>query len=454
MGFDRIVENGYCIGCGACATNPNSGIIITFDEHGRYQAAASKPFAKQSDRRELDVCPFSDESQSEDQIGTRLFFGAPHDSRIGFFRSLYVGYVAEGKIREKATSGGLITWLLSELLATNKIDGVIHVKKVESAGSDCLFEYAISRDAASVLAGAKSRYYPVEASKVLRYVRENPGRYAFVGIPCFIKAVRNLMLEEPVFAERIKYCIGIVCGHLKSKAFADCFAWQVGITPGALESIDFRVKRDEGAAGDYAVHLKGDRIDITKRTQEFLGANWGHNFFRYEACDYCDDVLAETADISVGDAWLPEYENDPKGTSIVVVRSEELAELISAAKQDGRLHLDPATADSIAMSQAGGLRDRREGLAYRLHLKKKAGKWVPGKRVEPCNKGLPMHRKKIYAHRSYMGKMSHIYWREAVQRKSLAFFEENMNRLIQKNNQLYRPFWMRVKNKLKHILGI
>lgn len=452
MNIETIVDAGCCIGCGACAIKCENELKISFDDFGKYQADVLKNLDNQLQQKALSVCPFSDESKDEDQIGKLLFDGVLHDRRIGFFRSLYAGYVAEGAIREKATSGGIITWLLTELLATNKIDGVIHVKKTEAVGSGCLFEYTISRDATSVLAGAKSRYYPVEASKVLRHVRENPGRYAFVGIPCFVKAVRNLMLEEPVFAERIKYCIGIVCGHLKSKAFADYFGWQVGITPGALEEIDFRVKRDKGAAGDYAVQLKGDGLNITKRTQEFIGSNWGHNFFRYEACDYCDDVLAETADIAVGDAWLPKYDVDPKGTCIVVVRSEELADLISVASENGRLHLDPTTADNIALSQAGGLRDRREGLAYRLSLKEKAGEWVPRKRIKPSSKELSPNRKKIYEHRSYMAKMSHILWKEAVNRNSLRYFENSMLKLIKKSDRLYKPYWKRLQNKLKYFL--
>lgn len=454
MGISRIIDNGYCIGCGACVVDGESGVSISFDKYGKYQAEVLPSGSGESGPRALAICPFSDESEDEDQIGARLFAGAQHDASIGFFRSLYIGYVAEGAFREKATSGGIVTWLLTELLATNKIDGVIHVKKAESAESGCLFEYAISRDSSSVLTGAKSRYYPIEASKVLRTVRENPGRYAFVGVPCFVKAVRNLMNQEPVFAERIKYCIGIVCGHLKSKAFADCFAWQAGIPPGQLEEIDFRVKRDEGTAGDYAVRLKGGRIDVTRPTKEFLGSNWGHNFFRYDACDYCDDVLAETADIAVGDAWLEPYSQDPKGTSIVVVRNTELADLLKAANKDGRLQLDSATVDSIALSQAGGLRDRREGLAYRLYLKKKKGQWVPKKRVEPSNKQVSRRRQKIYAHRPYMGEMSHVYWKEAVQEQSLPFFEQNMDRLIQKNTRLYRPFWMRVIGKIRQITGL
>lgn len=41
----------------------------------------------------------------------------------------------------------------------------------------------------------------------------------------------------------------------------------------------------------------------------------------YKACDFCDDVFAETADIALGDAWLPEYVQDGNGTNVVVTRN-------------------------------------------------------------------------------------------------------------------------------------
>jgi coenzyme F420-reducing hydrogenase beta subunit len=452
MNIKRVVNGGYCIGCGACAVDPNNHIAISLDSHGKYQASLVPQNSEKADSKGLFVCPFSDESENEDQIGTRLFNEAQHDPRLGYYRALYIGYVAEGAFREKSTSGGLITWLLTELLETKAIDGVIHVTKSDRDLDGCLFEYSISRSRDEILAGAKSRYYPVEASQALRYVREHPGRYAFVGVPCFVKAVRNLMAQDAVIAERIKYCIGIVCGHLKSRAFADCFAWQAGIAPGTLEEIDFRVKRDEGTAGDYSVWLKGAGIEVTRPTRSFLGSNWGYNFFRYEACDYCDDVFAETADIAVGDAWLPPYSQDPKGTSVVVVRNAALAELVQGAITDGRLNFDEASVEQIALSQAGGLRDRREGLAYRLYLRKKQGVWAPKKRVSVRKSGVRVQRRKIYKNRSQMGRLSHVFWLQAVRQQSFEVFEKQMDRLIKQNNRLYHSFISRCFRCAKQLI--
>ncbi|MGC9322644.1 MAG: Coenzyme F420 hydrogenase/dehydrogenase, beta subunit C-terminal domain, partial [Kosmotogaceae bacterium] len=67
---------------------------------------------------------------------------------------------------------------------------------------------------------------------------------------------------------------------------------------------------------------------MTKKASDFYGYNWGYGFFKYKACDYCDDVVSETADVSVGDAWLPEYVNDSGGTNVVIVRNPVIKKII------------------------------------------------------------------------------------------------------------------------------
>ena len=39
---------------------------------------------------------------------------------------------------------------------------------------------------------------------------------------------------------------------------------------------------------------------------------WEYGYFKYKACDFCDDIFAECADITVGDAWLSRYKKDGK----------------------------------------------------------------------------------------------------------------------------------------------
>jgi coenzyme F420-reducing hydrogenase beta subunit len=43
-------------------------------------------------------------------------------------------------------------------------------------------------------------------------------------------------------------------------------------------------------------------------------------------------VLAETADVTVGDAWLPEYIKDGLGTNIITIRSPEILAIFEIVK--------------------------------------------------------------------------------------------------------------------------
>ncbi|MBK7765543.1 MAG: Coenzyme F420 hydrogenase/dehydrogenase, beta subunit C-terminal domain [Sulfuritalea sp.] len=92
----------------------------------------------------------------------------------------------------------------------------------------------------------------------------------------------------------------------------------------------------------------------------------GHGSFKPRACDFCDDVFAETADIAVMDAWLDQYVNDGRGTSLVITRSGALKALLDSGSATGGLHLEPVSESDVVESQRGGLNHRRAGLRYRL----------------------------------------------------------------------------------------
>lgn len=438
--LSQIVEGGFCIGCGACC-QASPALTMNQDEYGQYCARQQEGTVLLSSTEALiaNICPFSGDGPDEDELGMDQYGSAsPRDEDIGPYAALFAGHVLEGDFRSLGSSGGLITWVLCDLLARNEIDGVVHVKKCDPDEAGLLFNYGISRTAEEVKGGAKSRYYPVEASEALEQIRQMPGRYVFVGLPCFVKAVRRLARVDPIIDDRVQFTIGLVCGHLKSRAFADCYGWQAGIAPGSLEEIDFRVKRTSGTAGDYAVSLRGAGVDVTRPAGAFFGSNWGNNFFRYSACDYCDDVFAETADLSVGDAWLSPYIDDPCGNGIVVVRAPTLLEIVRSAIVERRLALDEVDPEAVRESQAGGLRDRREGLAFRLHLKEKRREWYPRKRVSPNAQGVPIVRRLIFTNRIRMREQSHLLWKKAVEHGSFSFFQRRMRPFVFANDLLYR----------------
>ncbi len=455
--LDLVIKGGYCIGCGACAAVDGSNMVVQMDKYGRFQAAAVGQGS--ADANVMKVCPFSNEAPNEDVIGKK-YFGEHCDyhKRIGYYLNTYAGHVLEGEFRKLGSSGGMGTWIVHELLDKGLVDAVIHVRERNSPQSkEEMFGFGISFSKDDVRHGAKSRYYPIEMSGVLELVKKNPGRYALVGIPCFVKAVRLLADQNTVIKDRIKFCVGLVCGHLKSSRFAEMFAWQCDVSPAELESIDFRKKMPGQGADLYGVEVTGEKngktVRATKTNREFYGHNWGHGFLKYSACDYCDDVLAETADIAVGDAWLPQYVKDDQGTNVVVVRNPVIAELIQKAQIEGRLYLEDLSPDEIARSQDAGLRHRREGLAYRLYLKDQNKQWRPVKRVEAGYRQLDAKTRRIHELRMDMVTVSHEAFLKAREKNDFSVFKAELDPLIEQYQHCYRdPLLTRLKRKIKNIL--
>lgn len=444
--FDTVVSGDYCIGCGVCASVSNSSIQMKLDDYGRFKpsiVSSDQSFSTNTSVQQ--VCPFSDQSDNEDEIGQKLFGQAcKYDETIGYYLDTYAGYVSEGGFRDRGSSGGIGSWITAKLLSEDLIDGVVHVHQNHPTKEDKrLFRYHLSLSVADVRNGSKSRYYPVEMSEVIEMIRDRPGRYAVVGIPCFIKAIRLLAHQDNVLASRIKFCIGLVCRHLKSTAFAKSLAWQCGIAPEEMIAIDFRKKLPDADANRYGVEVigikQGQVTTCTKPIQDLYGGDWGLGFFKYKACDYCDDVVAETADLSIGDAWLPEYIRDSKGTNVVIVRHPVLHELLEKARVSGELNLDNVGADQVVKSQNSGFRHRREGLSYRLHLADSKGEWRPKKRVESKSNHLDRDTQKRFLTRALLAENSHLVFKEALNVGKFSIFEEKISPLVQQYRATYLP---------------
>lgn len=402
-----VVCSGLCIGCGSCVANM-ADAEMRWDAHGQLKPVGPPDWYRQKSESFSLKCPFSPKAPNEDAIALERFATAPqHDPAIGRFKRAFVGHVAEPGFREQGSSGGMVSWVAAELLRTGKADAVVHVcAAADDKQGSPFFEYRVSRSASEIGRGAKSRYYPTELSKVIRVIRETPGRYAVVGVPCFIKAIHLLRAADAVVAERVTHTLGLFCGHMKSARMVESFAWQMGAELKDVRTIDFRLKDAQRPANWYRAHLGlTDGSSTAQDWWHLVDGDWGAGFFQNSACNFCDDVVAETADIAFGDAWVEPYSSDGRGTNVVVVRSPELLSLVEAAIGDGRLDLQPVAASFVAQTQAAGLRHRREGLAYRLSWYRRGIR--PRKRVAPAKDWLPIRRRLVYRSRWWISVLSH-----------------------------------------------
>lgn len=426
----------------------SSGIIPYYDsnfemilnEYGIFEEKTSLPINSEINESTLECCPNFNFMLNEDDIGIELFSninGIKHDKRIGYYKSLYVGYVKEADYRLNGSSGGIGTWIFKELLEQKYIDKVIHVKK--SKRNDLLFEYQISTSIEEIIDGSKTKYYPVELSKVLNIVKNHEGNFAVIGIPSFIMALRLLAKKDIVIKRRIKFMIGIISGHQKSSRFTDAFGWEVGIEPGNIMSINYRKKVMGKSAGDYSVEIigtiNGKTRKIVKPAREFSFQNWGMGFFKTLNSDFIDDVFNETADLTLGDAWLKDYVQDSLGNNVVIVRDQIIDDIIKNAIINDKLNLDKVDVEVIFKSQEAHYRHTHDELAYRLYKIRKDD-FVPQKRVNP-NKNIPFLRRRIQDQRELISTKSHIIFQKAVEKNNYNYFLRKMKKYVNTYKRLY-----------------
>ena len=222
--IEQVVNRGYCIGCGVCRAD-DPAIEINLNSYGEYVANLSN---SNEDGRRIasQVCPFS-VNVNETELADEVFDGQPRQEAIGRFLGLFAGYSLCD--RESGSSGGVITYIIKQLLESKEIDYAILARpRIANNIRGLEFAFDVVTSELEVTSGATSFYYPVTYSEALEFIAKNPGRYAITGVPCFHKAIRLLKRQNLLYRERIKYQIGLVCGQLKSTLYFEYLLRRAG----------------------------------------------------------------------------------------------------------------------------------------------------------------------------------------------------------------------------------
>lgn len=444
MALDKIIENNLCTGCGVCiAEDRGNSSYMDWNEDGFLV-----PIVKEnSDLTRMEsVCPFNIKNEYNEDYLARKFITNPkyNDSNIGLYTGLYAGYSVD--YRDTSSSGGLATYIFEKLLTEGHVEYLFIVKEVNG-----LYEYQLFNAIDKIKEISKTRYYPVTMEKLFNEIDKIDGRIAISGVACFIKAIRLKQQLYPELKEKIPFLIGIICGGLKSKFYTDFLAQAAGCFS-EYHSAEYRVKNSESNASNYKFSCKekyGKRIHVVE--MQSLGDMWGSGLFKSNACDFCDDVTTELADISLGDAWIKPYSQEGLGNSIIITRSEYADELVKAGITDGALRLNIVEKNSVIESQQGSFNHRHKGLLFRMNAAKNIGLLFPKKRsrfLKKQNFIFNLVQKK----RLLTRKNSLSIWQEE---KALLPFKERLDPYVK---DLYKITvvnnrYLRITKKLMKTLG-
>ncbi len=386
----RVVEPGFCSGCGLCSgVCPSSALEMGFN--GKKEMV---PFMKghcSGCMLCLDICPFSGEGPSIDVVSDALFGHLPGLKRkdeTGPFLSAWEGFAARGEFRSRGASGGMASWFITRVLEEGIADAVL------SAGPDerrpGTWNFISSHNPDEVISRAGSVYHPVAFDEALRTIlaEQNGKRLAVVALPCLAYGLRKAMKTIPRLGERIVLLASLTCGLMPTHRYSEYVSLESGVLPENMGYINFRLPPDEPDSSNYrhaAISREGEQGKPVrvKGIPDFL---WGHEGFIQGGCLVCDDVFGETADVVFMDAWLPEYARDARGNSIVICRTADADSIVREGNARGECRVREMEIDRLVLSQAETLRIKRLLLPGRLARLEQEGVTCPRTRIAPDRK--------------------------------------------------------------------
>ncbi|MTE01078.1 hypothetical protein GIY56_12305 [Paracoccus sp. YIM 132242] len=358
---DRHPLDLHCTGCGACVSESGGALRMAWTPDGFLEPRATGGPVPQGAAR---VCPFNPAPEAavrdEDAIaGECLPDAGRHDPRIGRFVNTYVGF--SKAFRPSSSSGGIATFVFDKLLERGEVDHLFVVRRTP----DGQYAYRMFDRSDDILTTSKTRYYPVAMEQLFLTIGGIKGRVAVSGVACFIKAIRLKQHYDPALKDKIPFLAGIICGGLKSRFYTDFLAQAAGVR-GSYRDAEYRVKSPASLSSDYSFAATGADGHAGQVRMQKLGDMWGTGLFKSRACDFCTDVMTELADISLGDAWLPEYKQDGMGNSVVVTRSPLADRIIRQGIANGELELKEVSPDIAARTQGGGFNHKQKAVKFRL----------------------------------------------------------------------------------------
>ena len=432
--LDKIINGGFCTGCGVCVSEDKSeNSFMKENEYGFLVPDILETSLKERENM-IRVCPFNpnpeEEARDEDKLASIFLNKASNtDSQIGKFENLYVGYAND--YRETSSSGGIATFIFKELLRNKIVDTLFVVTEIDGS-----YGYKLFSSYEEIIKISKTRYIPVTLQELFLKINEIDGKIAVSGVGCFIKAIRLKQFYNPELKNKIPFLVGIICGGLKSRFFTDYLSQHAGIKE-EYKNQDYRIKDKNSTSSDYSFGAYDTDNKFFKVKMKSLGDMWGTGLFKANACDFCDDVTTELADISLGDAWMQPYVKDGLGNSVIITRSSIADELIQKGIINKELTADQVGLTTFKKSQQGSFNHRHHALKYRIEKTKKKFKIIPLKRIR-FFKNIPLEQKLVQTKRM------------TVRKKSIELWYKNSNIKDFESGMKYDLILLKVLTKLNH----
>jgi coenzyme F420 hydrogenase subunit beta len=331
----EVVEQGLCTGCGACT----SGCPYLTNFEGR------SVLLDRCTITEGQCYKFCPRTYTDMNAINQKIFGKPYGAdEIGVALDISLMRSTVPGVREKGQDGGTVTTLLALALEEGIIDAAISTKMNENkvpAGF-------VARNRQEILQCAGVSYaasFAMEAYNTMP--QESKEKLGIVGVGCQIEALAKMKTSPPknrVNIDHVKLSLGLFCGWA---LIPDKFHRYLRENYDPSQVVRFDIPHHPHYTFDvYTPSEK--RSVVLDEIRPFINP----------ACQYCWDMTAEFADISLGAAG-----SAFEGWNTVVPRTKIGADLLELAKSKGLVEAQPLPEQRLNHLKASAL--KRKKTAFR-----------------------------------------------------------------------------------------
>lgn len=287
------------------------------------------------------------------------------------------GWACDPALRHDASSGGALSAILVHLLASGLVDKIIETGADPAQPTGNM--PVLTRDPDAIRQAAGSRYAPssplADLPTYLAEYRATGRRFALVGKPCDIAALRAMQAADSNLAAAIPIALSFFCAGVPSASGAGQILDALGVDPAEVAAFRYR---GHGWPGRATARLK----DGSARSMSYHDS-WGGILSKHvqHRCKICADGIGAAADIVCADAWQSDARGYPlfdeaAGVSLIVARTPLGAEIVAAAEAARIIEtaaFDMAALAAIQPGQSG----RKRALLARLAGLRLMGRPVP-----------------------------------------------------------------------------
>jgi coenzyme F420 hydrogenase subunit beta len=306
---------------------------------------------------------------------SQLTFGNEYVSKSfdGQVLHTFVGYSDDIHFRKGGAGGGVVTSLLWDLLKNKDVDGCIVTRM--NPDKPWLGEPFIARSYEDLLASQGSKYTIIPVNSILQIVRDSPGKFACVALPCQVHGIRLAMQNDPKLREKIALILGLFCGGSLEPFIVRELLQMKGLKEGDIQNFEFR-------GGDWpgkmrAILNDGNIVNMHYSNYKDGAYNYFISIYMPKRCQTCVDGSNEFSDISVSDAWTRDTTGKYKfqAHSRMLVRTHRGLDIVEKSQSRGALYAKDVSTDQSY--QTHKIQTRRKGVSTPIRISRLLKKAKP-----------------------------------------------------------------------------